>query len=59
MRKSYLITIILFFVSLLSFAQAHRDAVPEEEGLNLMSLLIGAVVGLVVGYLIGSRMAKK
>lgn len=59
MKKSYVITIVLVLIASLSFAQAHRDALPEEEGLNWMSLLIGAVIGLIVGYLIGSRMTKK
>lgn len=59
MKKSYAVTFIFVFIASLAFAQAHRDAVPAEEGINIMSLVIGAVVGLIVGYLLGSRMGKK
>jgi xanthine/uracil permease len=59
MKNSIFYTLAFVLVATLTFAQAHRDAVPGEEGIDTISLVVGLVVGVIVGYLIGARSKRK
>jgi flagellar biogenesis protein FliO len=45
MKNSIFYTLAFVLVATLTFAQAHRDAVPGEEGIDTISLVVGLVVG--------------
>jgi hypothetical protein len=59
MKKLFLLTGILFLITTFSYSQAHRDAVPQGDAIDTLSLVIGVVIGIIIGYLIGARMHKK
>ncbi len=58
MKKSLLAACIILLLANLSFAQPVIET-KSRGGLDLISVLIGAVTGLIIGYFIGSKIAKK
>jgi len=61
MKNLLSIVCILLSFGTIALAQGtvDTDGSSTSGGMDVTSLLIGAVVGLVIGYLVGGRMAKK
>ncbi|QDK79860.1 hypothetical protein EXU85_15070 [Spirosoma sp. KCTC 42546] len=59
MKKLTLSLACFFLLTVVAFAQAHRDTGSgNSSGIDFLSVGIGIVIGVIIGYLIGSRARK-